>query len=423
VRSSGSGVEDQLRELAPQVLGALLRRHQELDLCEDAVQEALVAAAMEWPLRGVPDNPRGWLITVATRRLIDEIRSDRSRREREHRLVFGSPPAELSYLPGGGQASGQDDTLKLLLLCCHQALTPSSQIALTLRAVGGLTTAEIASAFFVPEATMAQRINRAKQRIREAGARFEMPPDDELAGRLRIVLHVLYLIFNEGYSASAGQQVIRADLTREAIRLTRQLHSQRPADSEIKGLLALMLLTEARRPARLDADGEVVSLADQDRSRWDTAAIAEGVELVSAALAGGPAGAYQLQAAIAAVHDEAPSAELTDWRQVLALYELLDHVAPNPMATLNKALAVAMVHGPDAGLEVLDTLAGDPLVSSHHLVDAMRGHLLAMAGARDAARRAFELAARHATSLPEQRYLQRRAMACVTSGSDPLSSD
>jgi RNA polymerase sigma factor (sigma-70 family) len=412
------GIEDLLRQLAPQVLGALLRRYQALDLCEDAVQEALVGAATDWPTKGVPDSPRAWLITVATRRLIDEVRSESSRRQREDRLIVGAPPAELSRRPGDEHDPDRDDTLILLLLCCHPALTPPSQIALTLKAVGGLTTAEIARAFFVPETTMAQRVSRAKQRIREAGATFSMPPAEEVDDRLRAVLHVLYLIFNEGYTTSSGTQINRAELTREAIRLTRELRRLRPGDGEIQGLLALMLLTEARRPARVAADGELVSLADQDRSRWDGDAIAEGVELVTDALARGPVGAYQLQAAIAAVHDEAPSAERTDWPQVLALYQLLDQIAPNPMATLNRALAVAMVQGADAGLGLLASLEGDERVSRHHRLYAMRGHLLQMAGSLAEARDAFEEAARRTASAPEKRYLLGRAHACApTDGS------
>ena len=409
-------IEDLLRALAPQVLAALLRRHQALDLCEDAVQEALISAAADWPDSGTPDNPRAWLITVASRRLIDEVRRESSRRQREDRLIFGSPPAELSSFPGDQDASDRDDTLILLLLCCHPALTAPSQIALTLKAVGGLTTAEIASAFFVPEATMAQRVSRAKQRIREAGATFSMPPPDELGGRLRAVLHVLYLIFNEGYTTTSGDRVHRADLTAEAIRLTRSLHRVRSGDGEVAGLLALMLLTEARRAARVDVDGELVSLADQDRGSWDRGLIAEGVALVTSALAQGSVGAYQLQAAIAAVHSEAPSASETDWPEVLALYRLLDHVAPNPMATVNRALAVAMVHGPGAGLDLLASLEGDSRVAEHHRLYAMRGHLLELDGSFGAARAAFSEAARRTASAPEKRYLLRRARACPADG-------
>jgi len=381
------------------------------------VQEALVAATTDWPTNGRPENPRAWLITVATRRLIDEVRSESARRQREDRLMFGSPPAELSRRPGDEHDPDRDDTLILLLLCCHPALTSPSQIALTLKAVGGLSTAEIASAFFVPESTMAQRVSRAKQRIREAGATLAMPPAEEIGDRLRAVLHVLYLIFNEGYTTSSGTQINRTDLTREAIRLTRELRRLRPGDGEVQGLLALMLLTEARRAARVAADGELVSLADQDRSRWDADAIAEGVALITDALARGPVGAYQLQAAIAAVHDEAPSAAETDWPQVLALYQLLDRIAPNPMATVNRALAVAMVQGPAVGLGLLASLDSDERVSRHHRLYAMRGHLLQLAGSPAEARDAFEEAARRTASAPEKRYLLRRARTCVPTDS------
>jgi RNA polymerase sigma factor (sigma-70 family) len=405
--------EDLLRELAPQVLGALLRRHSELDLCEDAVQEALLEAATTWPERGLPGNPRGWLITVATRRLIDLIRAERSRRGREERFALGAPPAEVLRIPGEDVAMDRDDTLVLMLLCCHPALTPPSQIALTLRAVGGLTTAEIASAFFVPEATMAQRISRAKQRIRDAGATFAMPPDRELDARLAAVMHVLYLIFNEGYMAASpapggDDSTVRVELTAEAIRLARELHRLRPDDTEIAGLLALMLLTEARRPARVTPLGDLVDLADQDRALWNRTMIAEGVELISGALATGPVGAYQLQAAIAAVHDEAPRAEDTDWPQILALYLMLDRVASNPMATLSLAVAVAMVRGPEAGLILLTTLDDDARVAGHHRLYAVRGHLLEMAGDRAAAREAFQGALRRTASTAEKRYLRNR---------------
>jgi RNA polymerase sigma factor (sigma-70 family) len=410
--TSEAHAEDLLRELAPQVLGALMRRHGELDLCEDAVQEALLEAATTWPERGVPDNPRGWLITVATRRLIDLIRAERSRRGREERFALGAPPAEVLRIPGQDVAMDRDDSLVLMLLCCHPALTPPSQIALTLRAVGGLTTAEIASAFFVPEATMAQRISRAKQRIRDAGATFTMPPAKELDARLAAVMHVLYLIFNEGYTAASGTSgddvATQVELTAEAIRLARELHRLRPDDTEITGLLALMLLTEARRPARLTPLGDLVDLADQDRTLWNQALIAEGVDLITGALAGGPVGAYQLQAAIAAVHDEAARAEDTDWPQILARYLMLDRVAPNPMATLSLAIAVAMVRGPEAGLVLLAALDDDDRVAGHHRLHAVRGHLLEMAGDRAAARDAFQGAMRRTASTAEKRYLRNR---------------
>ncbi len=411
--SSAGGVEDLLRELAPQVLGAVLRRHQALDLCEDATQEALAAAARTWPEKGVPENPRAWLVTVATRRLIDQVRSEHARRTREDRAALVAFPAQVSRLPGSDHDTDRDDTLVLLLLCCHPALSRPSQIALTLRAVGGLTTAEIASAFFVPEATMAQRVSRAKQRIREAAATFSMPPANELNERVRAVLHVLYLVFNEGYTTSFGPQINRTDLTREAIRLTRALHRLRPDDSEVQGLLALMLLTDARRPARVDSHGELISLADQDRSLWDRCTIEEGVALITDALARGQVGAYQLQAAIAAVHDEAATADQTDWPQVLALYEILDRIAPNPMATLNRALAVAMVRGPGAGLELLASLDDDERVAHHHRLFAMRGYLLEMEGRLIEARDRFEEAARRTSSVPEKHYLMNRAAGCL----------
>ncbi len=407
--SCDSSVEDLLRELAPQVLAALVRRHGWFDLCEDAAQEALIDAAGSWPASGVPASPRGWLVTVATRRLIDLVRSEQSRRSREERFAFGAPPAELLRLPGEDVGADTDDTLVLLMLCCHPALTPPSQIALTLRAVGGLTTAQVAGAFFVPEATMAQRISRAKQRIRDAGATFALPPAGELEARLAAVMHVLYLIFNEGYTASPGTAASQAEtLSSQAIRLTRQLHRSRPADSEVAGLLALMLLTDARRSARLTAGGDLIDLADQDRGRWDTEQIGEGVSLVTQALAAGPLGAYQVQAAIAAVHDEAVSAKETDWPQVLALYQVLERVAPNPMATLSQAVAEAMVHGPRAGLALLAALDSDDRIREHHRLYAVRGHLLEIAGDPRSAADAFRAAARRTTSAAEKRYLRAR---------------
>jgi RNA polymerase sigma factor (sigma-70 family) len=411
---SGDGrVEDLLRGLAPQVLGALVRRHRSFDLCEDAVQDALIEAAAQWPAGGIPGHPRAWLTTVATRRLIDRVRSDHSRRQREERVIVGSPPAEFMHAPDEEASQDRDDSLILLLICCHPALSPPTQIALTLRAVGGLTTAEIAGAFLVPEATMAQRISRAKQGIREAGATFSMPPPSDMESRLRAVLQVLYLIFNEGYTSSSGDEITRTDLTHEAIRLMRQLRLVRPGDAEVKGLLALMLLTEARRPARIDPAGRLVDLADQDRSLWNQSLIEEGVQLVTEALQQGPPGAYQLQAAIAAIYDEASNPEDTDWPQILLLHQLLDRLTPNPMATLNRALALAMVAGPQAGLDLLATLDDDKRVASHHRLFAVRGHLLEMAGNSAAATEAFETAARRCTSLPERAYLQERAWAAL----------
>jgi len=407
--NSAREVEDLLRALAPQVLGALLRRHGALDVCEDAVQEALLNAARAWPRDGLPEYPRAWLLTVANRRLVDLVRSESARRRREERIFLGAPPAEALQSLNGDVSSERDDTLILLLLCCHPSLTPQSQIALTLRAVGGLTTAEIASAFFVPESTMAQRISRAKQTIREAGASFSMPPVEEIDARLRATMHVLYLIFNEGYTATSGSNIHRPDLTREAIRLARELRDIQPTDGEIAGLLALMILTEARRPARTTRTGDLIALADQDRTLWDRRLIHEGVELVSEALASGPIGPYQLQAAIGAVHDEAASAEETDWPEVLALYETLDKIAPNPMATINRAVAAGMVLGPIAGLNLLASIEADSRIAGHHRLHAVRGHLLEMAGDSEKAAFSFETAARLTASIPEKRYLVSRA--------------
>ncbi|MFE6338821.1 RNA polymerase sigma factor [Streptomyces sp. NPDC057798] len=390
-------VEDLLRHHAPQVLGALVRRYGHFDAAEDAVQEALLAAAGQWPGAGIPDNPRGWLIKVASRRLVDALRADDARRAREEKAV--ALGARLG--PGDDRAPREDDTLSLLFLCCHPELTPPAQIALTLRAVGGLTTAEIARACLVPEATMAQRISRAKQKVRGTG--FGRP--DNWAERLPAVLHTLYLIFNEGYTATSGRSLQRRDLAGEAVRLTRMAHRLLPDIGEVAGLLALMLLTDARRDARTGPGGDLVPLDEQDRERWDKAAIEEGVALVTRALGTGPAGPYQLRAAIAAVHDEAPSADATDWREILGLYDVLVGLVPGPVERLNRAVAVAMVHGPEAGLAEVDLLEGE----LGHRRDAVRGHLLERAGDLAAARAAYESAAAQTMSLPEQRYLRGRA--------------
>ncbi|WP_344748286.1 RNA polymerase sigma factor [Streptosporangium vulgare] len=399
-----------LRELAPQVLGVLVRRYGHFDACEDAVQEALLAAALQWPEQGLPDNPRGWLITVASRRLTDELRSEYARNRRESMVAARAPADEFLSPAADAEPTGaRDDTLTLLFLCCHPALTPASQIALTLRAVGGLTTAQIAHAFLVPEATMAQRISRAKQRIRSTAVPFALPPEPERAERLRVVLHVLYLIFNEGYTATSGPDLQRRELTGEAIRLTRAVHGLLPDDGEVTGLLALMVLTDARRPARTGPGGTLIPLAEQDRSLWNGTSIAEGVALVTGALVRAPLGPYQLQAAIAAVHAEAARAEETDWPQILALYRLLERLAPNPMVTLNHAVALAMVEGPGAGLDLLKTLEADDRMAGHHRLHAVRAHLLETAGDREAARAGYREAARRTTSLPEQRYLEGRA--------------
>ncbi len=397
-----AGTEDLLRELAPQVLGALLRRYGHFDACEDAVQEALLAASQQWPQDGTPDHPRGWLITVASRRLTDQLRSEEARRRREE-TVYNLEPDHDAEVPDA------DDTLTVLFMCCHPELSPPSQVALTLRAVGGLTTAQIAKAFLVPEATMAQRISRAKQRIKATGATFQLPPDAERSDRLRVVLQVLYLIFNEGYTATSGPDLQRVELATEAIRLTRMIHRLLPHDGEVAGLLALMLLTDSRRAARTRTDGTLVPLAEQDRDLWDQAAIAEGVELITETLARSTIGPYQLQAAIAAIHSESPSADETDWPQILALYRVLERLASNPMVTLNHAVALAMVDGPKAGLDLLATLDDDSRVAKHHRLDAVRAHLQEMAGDVDAARASYRAAARRTTSLPEQRYLEAKA--------------
>ena len=403
-------IEDLLRQFAPQVLGSLVRRYGHFDLAEDAVQEALLAAALQWPEQGIPDNPRGWLITVAVRRLTDELRSDEARRRREERAAAELPREHVEPPPDPEQVpAGEDDTLTLFFLCAHPALSPASQLALTLRAVGGLATAEIARAFLVPDATIAQRISRAKQQIKASHIPFTLPAESERAERLTVVLHVLYLIFNEGYTASSGPDLQRGELTSEAIRLAREVRRLLPDDGEVAGLLALMLLTDARRAARTRADGSLVPLGEQDRERWNGSYIEEGVALVTDALARSPLGPYQLQAAIAAVHDEAAQAAATDWPQILVLYELLERISPNPMVTLNHAVAVAMVKGPQAGLELLGPLDDDRRLAEHHRLDAVRAHLLEMAGDRAAARSSYRRAARRTTSLAERRYLEARA--------------
>jgi RNA polymerase sigma factor (sigma-70 family) len=396
-----------LRDLAPQVLGAVIRRFRDFSAAEDAVQEALVAAATQWPHDGLPENPRAWLIQVASRRMTDHIRSESARRNRETAAAmqtgFLSPAVDLESPPD------HDDTLVLLFMCCHSALTSSSAIALTLRAVGGLTTAEIAKAFLVPEATMAQRISRAKQSIKASGVPFRLPTSQERAERLRAVLHVLYLIFNEGYTSSAGPDLQRLELSHEAIRLTRAVYALLPDDAEVAGLLALMLLTDARRAARTTGEGDLIPLTKQDRTLWDRSEIAEGIALVSATLPKGSIGPYQLQAAIAAVHDEAPRAEDTDWPQILALYEVLRRMSDNPMVMLNHAIAAAMVHGPSKGLDLLNALDADGRLAGHHRLDAVRAHLLEMSGDHGSAIAHYQIAAGRTTSIPERNYLLTQA--------------
>lgn len=411
--SRDSSVENLLRELGPIVLGAVMRRISDFTAAEDAVQEALLAAALQWPKDGLPDNPRGWLIEVACRRMTDHLRSDLARRRREAAFAFQSA-ADVQTMPDldaidGMVGTDQDDTLILLFMCCHPALTPPSAIALTLRAVGGLTTAEIANAFFVPESTMAQRISRAKRTISDSGVPFRMPSEQERAERVRSVLHVLYLIFNEGYTSSIGPDLHRTDLSNEAIRLARSVHNLLPDDSEAAGLLSLMLLTDARRPARSGPNGELIPLAEQDRTLWDQQRITEGIALVSAALPKGSIGAYQLQAAIAALHGEATDAAQTDWPQILVLYGLLKRISDNPMVTLNHAIAAAMVHGPQAGLKLLATLDNDQRMSGHYRLSAVRAHLQELGGDYSAAMANYLTAASRTTSLPERDYLNLRA--------------
>ena len=423
-------IENLLRDLTPSVVGALVRRFGDFAAAEDAVQEALFAATIQWPKDGLPDNPRAWLIHVAARRMTDQIRSESARRRRETTVVLqatvdeqiAAAPDELPFdlgssfgRAGNAVADDGDDTLILLFMCCHPALTRSSAIALTLRAVGGLTTAEIAAAFLVPEATMAQRISRAKQRIKSSGVPFSMPNRQERAERLSAVLHVLYLIFNEGYSTSSGPSLRRADLSNEAIRLTRSVHRLLRADTEVAGLLALMLLTDARRLARTGPEGQLIPLEEQDRSRWDQSAIVEGTALISETLSRGSVGAYQLQAAIAAVHDEAARPEETDWPQILALYGLLRRMSDNPMVALNHAVAHAMVHGPEEGLKLLDALDADERVAGHYRLTAVRAHLLERAGNREAAIEQYRVAAAQTTSIPERDYLITRASRLVRS--------
>ena len=406
-----------LRELTPQVLGVVARRFRDFVSAEDAVQEAMLAAFTQWPQEGVPENPRGWLIQVACRRMTDQVRSEIARRERETAVArdveIMAPAVDIEF------EMDPDDTLILLFMCCHAALTSSSAIALTLRAVGGLTTAEIANAFLVPEATMAQRISRAKQSIKTSGVPFRLPSRQGRAERLPAVLHVLYLIFNEGYVSSIGAHLQRLDLAREAIRLTRGAKALLPNDAEVAGLLALMLLTHARRAARTGPDEELIPLDKQDRTLWDRAEISEGIELLAAALSKGSVGLYQLQAAIAAVHDEAARAEDTDWPQILALYELLKRVSPSPMVTLNHAIAAAMVHGPSKGLELLKALDSDGQLAEHYRLDAVRAHLLEMLGEYESAVKHYRTAAERTTSIPERNYLMTQAARLEESPRSP----
>jgi RNA polymerase sigma factor (sigma-70 family) len=405
--TTGETTEDLLRELAPRVLGALIRRYGDFADAEDAVQEALLAAATTWPAEGKPDNPLGWLIRVASRRLANQYRSDDARRRREELAASWS-------VASPDPPPGRDDTLILMFLCCHPSLTPALAIPLTLRAVGGLTTREIATAFLVPEATMAQRISRAKAKIKASGERFTLPPPGQRPERLRLVLHVLYLLFNEGYTSSSGPDLARTDLSGEAIRLARGLQGAMPEDPEITGLLALMLLTDARRAARTGADGELIPLAEQDRTRWDRPGIIEGIGLITEALRRGRMGEYQVQAAIAALHDQAARHADTDWAEILSLYGLLESMTGNPMVRLNRAVAAAMARGPDAGLALLDGLS--ERLGDHHRLHSVRAHLLEQAGDTAAAIAEFRAAAARATNLREQQYLTTMAARLARGG-------
>ncbi len=410
-------LEELLRELAPRVLSGLTRHHRDLGACEDAVQEALLAAALKWPKEGRPEDPRAWLFQVANRRVVDTVRADTARRLREQVVVSLVPPDEQLALAADEAAAEHDDTLELFFLCCHPSLTSASAIALTLRALGGLNTAEIARAFLVPEATMAQRLSRARQTIKRSGVPFvddaaELGPaarERDRRARLTSVMHVLYLVFSEGYVASSGVELQRIDLSSEALRLCRMLRQLVPDDAEVAGLLALMLLTDARRDARTGPSGELIPLDQQDRSKWNRKAIEEGSRLISETFARGPVGAYQVQAAIAALHDEATSTDTTDWPQIVALYALLLRMADNPMVALSHAVALAMVQGPEAGLERVEELAKDARLAGSHRLEATRAHLLHRAGRRAEAIVAFERAASRTASTAERDYLRLQA--------------
>jgi RNA polymerase sigma factor (sigma-70 family) len=395
------GVEGLLRELAPRALGAVVRRFGHFADAEDAMQEALVAASISWPTQGVPDNPLGWLVRVASRRMADTARGAEARRRREDLAASWSrqPP---------DPPSGRDDSLVLFFLCCNPALSPSSAVALTLRAVGGLTTREIAAAFLVPEATMAQRISRAKRTLSESGETFALPAASEQPARLAQVLRVVYLVFNEGYASTAGSDLGRTDLSAEAIRLGRLLRELLPDEPEVTGLLALMVLTEARRPARTTETGALVPLSEQDRSRWDRNLVVEGTALAARALEAGPPGEYALQAAIAALHDQAPSPAATDWPRILSLYTVLEEMTQSPVVRLNRAVALAMVEGPESGLALLDGVAGTGVEGSHRL-HAVRAHLLEQAGDVAGARAEYRAAAAGAANVRERNYLVQRA--------------
>jgi RNA polymerase sigma factor (sigma-70 family) len=420
VAGTSRSVEHLLRDITPQVLGALTRRHRDFAAAEDAVQEALLDASMQWPRQGVPENPAGWLYKAALRRFTDQVRSDSARRRREETLANELANEEMPVSVDELFEPEEDDTLLLLFMCAHPALTPATAIALTLRAVGGLTTREIGAALLVSEATMAQRISRAKQTIQESKVAFVLPSAAERAQRLESVMHVLYLIFNEGYAASSGDALHRVDLSGEAIRLTRALHAMVTDSPEVTGLLALMLLTDARRAARTDAAGELIPLDEQDRALWDPDLIREGTSLLAQAMSRSQVGPYQLQAAIAALHDQSATTESADWAQINAFYLVLERMGDNPMVALNRAVATAMVEGPEAGLRLVDALAKDDRLKGHYRIHAVRAHLYERAGRNDLAREHYRLAAESTASTPERNYLLRKALRLGNPAPPPM---